>query len=297
MQLLKTLRYITQHPLTRDNKLKAIQRFLKWQISRFFNKKTIIHPFIGDSKLFVSKGMTGATGNIYTGLHEFEDMGFLLHYLRKQDLFIDIGANIGTYTVLASKVKRANTISIEPILSTYENLENNILLNNIKNKVLSYNIGVGSKDTILQFTNSLDTINHVIIENDDAKGHLIEKVVVKPLDSLIGELSPNLIKIDVEGFEKEVLDGAINTLSKKELDAIIIELNSSGKKYGYSDDEIHLTLTKYGFTPFSYNPIDRKLTELKSFNLTCNTIYIRNKSDVMHRLKNADVIKIFNKIF
>ena len=42
------------------------------------------------------KGMTGASGNIYFGLHEFEEMGFLLHFLREEDLFIDIGAYIGS---------------------------------------------------------------------------------------------------------------------------------------------------------------------------------------------------------
>lgn len=45
--------------------------------------------------------MTGATGNIYVGLHEFEDMAFLLHVLRRTDLFVDVGANIGSYTILA----------------------------------------------------------------------------------------------------------------------------------------------------------------------------------------------------
>lgn len=296
MQLFRTLEYITQHPLTKDDKLKAIQRFFKWQISRLLNNNTVIYPFVGNSKLFVNKGMTGATGNIYTGLHEFEDMGFLLHYLQKKDLFVDIGANIGTYTVLASKVKGATTISIEPILSTYKYLENNISLNNIGTKVSTYNIGLGSKNTVLQFTNSLDTINHVILENS-TQNHLSEDVVVKSLDSLIGERSPNLIKVDVEGFEKEVLNGAFNVLAKKKLDAIIIELNGSGKKYGFSDDEIHLILRKFGFTPFLYNPINRKLKGLKSFNLTCNTIYIRNKSRVIKRLRNADAIKIFNKTF
>ena len=59
--------------------------------------------------------MTGATGNIYTGLHEFEDMMFLLHLLRPGDIFVDAGANIGSYTVLASAVVGAKSISFEPV--------------------------------------------------------------------------------------------------------------------------------------------------------------------------------------
>jgi hypothetical protein len=43
--------------------------------------------------------MTGATGNVYYGLHEFQDMAFVTHYLREGYLFADIGANIGSYSV------------------------------------------------------------------------------------------------------------------------------------------------------------------------------------------------------
>jgi len=48
---------------------------------------------VNGSKFLVKTGETGLTGNIYTGLHEFPDMGFLLHFLRAEDLFVDIGAN------------------------------------------------------------------------------------------------------------------------------------------------------------------------------------------------------------
>lgn len=46
--------------------------------------------------------MTGATGNWYCGLQEYEDMSFVLHALRPGDLFVDVGANIGSYSILAA---------------------------------------------------------------------------------------------------------------------------------------------------------------------------------------------------
>jgi hypothetical protein len=79
--------------------------------------------------------MTGATGNIYSGLHEFEDMGFLLHFLRPDDLFVDIGANIGSYTILASAAIGAATIAFEPVPDTHEWLRLNVAINNVDNKV------------------------------------------------------------------------------------------------------------------------------------------------------------------
>ena len=65
--------------------------------------------WIGGQRLAFQRGMTGATGNFYVGLHEFADMMLPLHFLREGDLFLDIGANVGSYTVLASGVCRAKT--------------------------------------------------------------------------------------------------------------------------------------------------------------------------------------------
>jgi len=79
--------------------------------------------------------MHGATGNIYVGLHEFEQMAFLLHCLRSEDIFIDVGANVGSYTVLASAAVGAKTIAFEPIESEYNGLMANIELNGIAHLV------------------------------------------------------------------------------------------------------------------------------------------------------------------
>lgn len=96
MYLIQILKFITSHPLTKEHKINAIKRFVKWQINARLNPYPVIYPFVNESKLIISKGLTGATGNLYTGLHEFTDMSFLLHFLRSEDLFIDIGANIGS---------------------------------------------------------------------------------------------------------------------------------------------------------------------------------------------------------
>ena len=89
-------------PLSFNNKLKVILRFIKWQISQGIFQSTIIYNFTQNSKILIKKSMTGATGNLYYGLDEFNDMGFLLHFLRKKDVFIDVGSNVGSYTILAS---------------------------------------------------------------------------------------------------------------------------------------------------------------------------------------------------
>ncbi len=215
-------------------------------------------------------------------------MAFLLHFLRPKDLFVDIGANVGAYTILASSEINANTIAIEPIPSTFKNLIDNILINQIQEKVKALNIGLGRENGKLKFTKSFDTINHVASENEN---DTIE-VEIKTLDTiLLTEPIPILIKIDVEGFETEVLNGGDNTLSNKSLKAIIIELNGSGQRYGYDEKQIHNKLIEYGFKTFNYKPKLRQLIEIETFG-SHNTIYLRDEEFVEERIKSARHIKI-----
>jgi hypothetical protein len=98
-----TLRFIVQHPLSSKRPAAARLRYIRWQIESRLRPE-VEFTWIEGSKLVVRNGMTGATGNIHCGLHEFADMVFLLHLLRPGDLFVDVGANIGSYSVLASAV-------------------------------------------------------------------------------------------------------------------------------------------------------------------------------------------------
>jgi FkbM family methyltransferase len=197
MGLISTIRFITHHPLNRNNKKLAFLHFLFWQINTRINKYPIIYPFTEKSKLIIGKGMTGATGNYYCGLHEFEDMSFLLHFLRSEDMFIDIGANVGSYTILASAHIGAKSISFEPHPATFQRLMDNIRINNILDKVVPYNEGLGNSETQLFFTDKLDTANYISEkENTDTI-----KVNVRKLESKISSLEKiTLLKMDEEGY-------------------------------------------------------------------------------------------------
>ena len=288
MQIFNVLKYIYNHPFNAENKMGGILKFFKWQINCLLNPYPILYTYTENARFIIKKGLAGATGNLYCGLMEYEDMAFLLHFLRSNDLFIDIGANVGAYTILASSEINAKTIAIEPVPSTFKNLMDNILINNIQGKVNALNIGLGSKNGKLKFTKSFDSVNHVATENET---DTIE-VDIDTLDTiLLKEQCPILLKIDVEGFETEVIKGADTTLLNKSLKAIIIELNGSGQRYGYDERQIHNKLLEHGFKPYNYNPKTRQLMELETFG-THNTIYLRDKEFVEERIKSARKIKI-----
>ena len=293
MGLVSIIRFITNHPLNKDNKLGAVLRFIKWQINTTLNAYPISYQFTDRARIIVQRGMFGATGNLYCGLHEFNDMGFLLHFLRKDDLFADIGANVGSYTVLSAAHIGAQTISAEPVPATFAHLQRNIGVNLMNNRVTALNIAIGAQKGFVEFTSTLDTVNHVATTEDKDK----IKVEMNTLDNILADRQkPALVKIDVEGFETEVINGAKDTLSNNTLKAIIIELNGSGKRYGYDETKIHDTFITAGFTPHLYDPITRALTKASSIGFH-NTIYIRDIDFVSQRVRSAEKITVLGKAF
>jgi FkbM family methyltransferase len=289
---IKTLKTITSHPLTKKHKLRTLVRFFKRGLVVRLCPYPIAYPFIDKTRLLVTKGMSSAELQIYTGIYDFYEMFFVLHYLHEDDLFVDVGANVGVYTVLASGVKGSRCISFEPIPKTFLNLQNNIAINNIGDKVKALNMGVGNKKQVLKFSKNLNSsVNHVISESEN-NNDIIE-IQVDSLDSILEAEFPSILKIDVEGYEMMVIEGAMQTLKKESLKAIIIELNGLANNYGFDEQKIHQILISNGFNPYSYDPYQRSLTKLGNFGVQ-NTIYLRDLNFINDRLHSSGKFKVLN---
>lgn len=282
------LNFVVNHPLNSHRKLASINRWLRWHIGSRIVPGSVAIQFVNTTKLLIKPGMRGATENIYTGLCEFEEMSFLLHLLNETDTFVDVGANVGVYTVLAAGVRGASCISIEPIPTTFSHLIANIKLNGIDNLVTAKNIGLSNQKGILNFTTDLDCKNHVIDKIDAKEFNFIE-VQVDMLDNIADKLKPTLIKIDVEGFEKYVIAGGKRTLTKDSLLAVIMELNGSSTKNENVEKILHQEMLNYGFFTYRYSPFTRTLVSLEGReNMESrNTIYLKNIQTVEKKLKNA----------
>jgi len=296
MSIIALLKFITTHPLNRDSKLQSIARFAKWQISVRLAPGAIVYDWINGSRFLVRTGETGLTGNIYTGLHEFPDMGYLLHVLRGDDLFVDVGANVGSYTILACAAVGGCGYAFEPVPSTYMRLIENVRLNNLEGRVTCLNIGVGSEEGKILFTSDMDTTNHVVASREQSDN--VINVRICTLDDALRNKSPALLKLDVEGYETPALQGAQETLKKPSLHSVIMELNGSGSRYGFNESRILEMMFDHGFKTYSYNPLDRSLINLNGKNLASgNTLFIRNYSLVLENLASSPKIRIFDKEF
>ena len=234
--------------------------------------------------------MTGATGNLYCGLHEFGDMGFVLHFLRHEDEFADIGANIGSFTILASGVVGAKSISLEPVPSTFARFKRNIRLNDIDDRVEPHCVAAGAEKGSILFSIDQDCVNQVVTETYPGQSM---KVPVLPLDQLLEGKSPTLWKVDVEGFELEVLKGATQSLQNLKLSAVLLEADS---------EEIRQIMSQAGFARASYEPLSRQLVQVDPNSrgtgvATNNNLWIRNFDMVAERCRSSRQFTVYGKSF
>jgi FkbM family methyltransferase len=162
--------------------------------------------------------------------------------LRKNNVVLDAGAGIGEFTVLASKKigPGGRIIAIEPDPNDYELLQLNIKKNNCEN-IIPINIGLGRNSSERQmefrgrsYSFRVDTLEN-ILKNAGIKRRI------------------NFIKMDIEGFETEVLSQSIDII--KNADIIAIELHNT-------KEEVDRILTKYNF---KFTPLSRRIVYYQLF--------------------------------
>jgi len=215
-----------------------------------------------------------------------------LHALRPGDLLVDIGANVGSYTLLGGSAG-ADVLAFEPIPATFAWLQRNAAVNSFPGQVEVLNMGLGRESGTLSFTAGHDTMNHVLAPGEETANRL--DVEVRTLDDVLQGRTPCLIKIDVEGFETEVLAGAETALASPDLLAVIVELNGSGARYGFDDDALHQDLLQRGFETYTYDPLARQLTPRQGARSTKgNTLYVRQADLLAERLRTAPTFALGN---
>ncbi|MDL2198443.1 FkbM family methyltransferase [Halopseudomonas aestusnigri] len=275
------------HPLHRRQKLKSLMRWMSLTLSSYLTPtRQIAIPYVGGAILNWPRESTSVMICARYGLGEYADMAFLLHLLREKDLFCDVGANAGVYTVLAGKSVGCDVVSIEPVPDAYNLLMQNVYANGIAHKVDSKNLGAGGEFEILNFTSTMWSYNHVVEEVGDNT----VSVESYPIDEILDGRVPLAIKIDVEGFEGKVILGACKTLADPSLQAVVIEVwHGHLARYGDTVDQLMNAFYAAGFSgPYWYDPERRELIdpgcqERRKF----NQIFVRDMGVVLERLKSA----------
>jgi FkbM family methyltransferase len=200
---------------------------------------------------------------------------------KEGDIVVDVGAHIGKYTIIASKMVECTgkVIAIEAHPANYDILKRNIELNNLNN-VIALNYAVHSKQTMVKLYEPGQeegfTIYNTIMTDRTKTSRNQKYIEVKAntLDSLLfenGTKEVNWIKIDVEGAEYEVLKGATDILSSSKDISLLIEIHNLGAN-----------------NKTFYEPVIR-LLESKNYKLSFEKIYGTDERHIIMKKLQTDV--------
>jgi FkbM family methyltransferase len=158
-----------------------------------------------------------------------------------EDVFWDIGANVGIYTLYAA-LRNITVLSFEPSPSNYYLLNRNIEINKMDNRISALCIAFNDTtrlDSLHMSSTALGDSNNSFAEAVDWKGKPFtasfrQAMIGFSVDDFVREfnpLFPNHIKIDVDGIESKIIKGAETTLSDGRVKSILVELDSSRESY------------------------------------------------------------------
>lgn len=195
-------------------------RLVLIHILNSFIKRSGFRLLVEVRNLMATKTLIMVNNSIYTFIDDFEFLSkehekwihdFFTCHSRADQIFIDIGAHIGKYSVLmAKKLTNGRVVAIEADPRNFLKLIRNITLNNLRN-VIPLNCAVWKKEGKVKLFLAKDSQGHSLKLKYDS----FISVPAKTLDSIVQELKLNrvdLVKVDVEGSTLDVLEGSTNTI-------------------------------------------------------------------------------------
>lgn len=187
----------------------------------------------------------------FNGLPDYDEMQFMAHYLRAGDDFLDIGANIGTYTLYAASLVSGGRIdAFEPGEKARARLINQIKANDLVNiHVWSY--ALSNQEGMSQFAVTSDTTNHLVMENEAPMK--MSDVYTKRLDDCCSSQVYSMGKIDIEGAEPLALAGAESMLKAQNPPVWLLEVNGCLHHYGYTEEGLSNWLRERGYRMALYD--------------------------------------------
>lgn len=216
----------------------AVQRFRRgvlWWLFKTYGKGLVRAP--AGPKYFRFEMWLDAENysDFIVGAYELECTRALRENLRDKSVCFDVGANLGYFSILMSRLvgNDGHVVAFEPMPDTFEVLEENIRINGLQN-VVAVAAAVGDRSGSIELLSQPD---QRFTKTASVVGYRLEGAAQKTsvrsirLDELIadGERSPDLIKIDVEGGEFGVLNGARELLSKRR-PTLIVEIHGWGSE-------------------------------------------------------------------
>jgi FkbM family methyltransferase len=193
----KVVEFTWTHPANKGARARALFRLARFQArGRVLHRRTL--ATLGDrSCIWAYLHRYGSLKVLCANLPDHPEMLAWRRVMRPGDLFVDVGANIGSYAIWAGELG-AEVIALEPADDTFALLVENVALNGYRIEALQ--AAAGAACGTAWFTSGRDVVNRIDVQGS------VETVMVT-IDSVVGDRTVAGMKVDVEGFEIDVLRG------------------------------------------------------------------------------------------
>lgn len=248
--------------------------------TRFFPDPPVI-PWIGGTKLSKATWAFMQEKGIPT-LDQLNNMAFILDLLRPGDVFVDVAANTGAYSILASGVRSAYTYAIETDRTAFEHLQTNIQLNHLEKLITPINI-----------TSAASSDERQVVATQHAQvGQTLDTTTatLRSLDKLIRRM-PDVIRIDAHALEMGMLQSGLQFLMSPYLKVILLE--QQRQAIGNVPQNFQQKLLDLQFGAYTYEPEQKKLNPINPAETSATVIYCRDPEWVQLRVSIADKVKAF----
>jgi FkbM family methyltransferase len=255
------LRAIWQHPNNRGGRVRALLRAAVWQARKRIGPERPI-GFHSGMKLHGYRDSSVTSKVVYFGaLFDVDSMNFVLSYLRPGDSFLDAGANVGVYTLLAAAAVGKDGVvdAVEAAPRCVERLKQNVLLNDCS-QVRIHAIALSASHGEVTFVVDQDVSNRVVASSAGVP-HRIARVPAAPLDDVLErDRQYAMAKMDIEGSETAALLGAERRLREHDPPVWLIEaVDSLLVRQGSSRAELCELMTGHGYTLTEYSASSGRL--------------------------------------
>ncbi len=181
IKILKIWSNIARHPLN-GSIISAGLRRIGWQVKSRIHREVVL-PWANGLTLTGQHGMISISMQAYNGIHELRDMCFAAHLLREGDVFFDVGANIGVYSLLIARISDTNVCAFEPIPESADFLETNIHRNQLNGRILPIRQAV-----------SFEAGEVVMYSDDDVMNKIVQSAQLNAISTRLKQGKPVMVR-------------------------------------------------------------------------------------------------------
>ena len=181
---------------------------------------------------------------------EPDTIHWISEYVGEDEVFYDIGANIGVFSLFAAKNKTCRVLAFEPMCTNYDLLNRNIYLNKLSDKIQAFNLAFDDQtrfSTLHLSAFLAGKSGHTFAPEENVVSAFEQGMFGMTIDTFVFDYNqpfPNHIKIDVDGNEPRIISGMKRTLADRRLKSIAVELLPDKRP---EDSQTIDTIEKAGF--------------------------------------------------